>query len=479
MLQDSIKLTGRLSIKKFNDKDELIFQKEVPNLVVQVGKNWIASRLVGTLDKLTNAGSLVTGGRYRILALGTTDWDSASGNSPTTSVTPTAINGSGVITIPATTFATNQAVQIIGTNSGAGSITGYVTGTVYYIQTGGTNLTTYTLLSSPGGSAVSSSSGSLTNLTLKSYTYAVGNRFVAQNAGSGTGQCLFSDAMGYMAIGDNYAGVQVTQSALTNEIARVASSSLSSSGANASFSATFPAGTGTSSSIQEAGIFNRSSTNLYSFNSATNVYNTQTLVGVGIPNSTYQFSCSAQSWGLVVGQTVTISGTNTGTGTINGTANGTGVYYITSTNGTTGFNLSAVSPTGSNIAVVGGTPVGLTYTLAQPNTITLTGHGLSSGDVITYSSAGGTVVGGLTDGAQYYVIYIDADHIQLASTYTLATTASTSWALNNLSLYPIVITRGTGTQKIIYGVMLARTTFAAVNKLSSESLAISWTVTVG
>jgi len=48
MLQENIKLTGRLSIKKYNEKGELVQTKEVPNLVVTSGKEFIASRIVGT-----------------------------------------------------------------------------------------------------------------------------------------------------------------------------------------------------------------------------------------------------------------------------------------------------------------------------------------------------------------------------------------------------------------------------------------------
>ena len=56
-----------------------------------------------------------------------------------------------------------------------------------------------------------------------------------------------------------------------------------------------------------------------------------------------------------VGQTVTVSGTNTGTGSI---TNGT--YYITATNGSTNATLSA-TPGGSAITTTAGTPVGLTF----------------------------------------------------------------------------------------------------------------------
>lgn len=46
MLNDGIKLTGKVSIKKYNEKKELVKTVNVPNLVVTVGKEFIASRMI-------------------------------------------------------------------------------------------------------------------------------------------------------------------------------------------------------------------------------------------------------------------------------------------------------------------------------------------------------------------------------------------------------------------------------------------------
>jgi hypothetical protein len=46
MFKSSVKMSGRLIIKKFNEKQELIYQTEVENLVVTAGKSFIASRIV-------------------------------------------------------------------------------------------------------------------------------------------------------------------------------------------------------------------------------------------------------------------------------------------------------------------------------------------------------------------------------------------------------------------------------------------------
>jgi hypothetical protein len=46
--QEMLKATGHLKIDHFNSKGTLIDSRFIPNLVVQVGKNYIASRMIGT-----------------------------------------------------------------------------------------------------------------------------------------------------------------------------------------------------------------------------------------------------------------------------------------------------------------------------------------------------------------------------------------------------------------------------------------------
>ena len=48
------------------------------------------------------------------------------------------------------------------------------------------------------------------------------------------------------------------------------------------------------------------------------------------------------------------------------------------------------------------------------NSFTLTAHNLIEGVIVTYAATGGTVIGGLGDGTDYYVHVVDADTIQLA-----------------------------------------------------------------
>jgi len=84
------------------------------------------------------------------------------------------------------------------------------------------------------------------------------------------------------------------------------------------------------------------------------------LSGVAITGTAGQFSCTAATSTLVVGQTVVISGLYGGTGSITGYSSPT-TYYITVTNGTTTFTLST-TPGGSGVVTTAGTPTGLTYT---------------------------------------------------------------------------------------------------------------------
>jgi len=85
------------------------------------------------------------------------------------------------------------------------------------------------------------------------------------------------------------------------------------------------------------------------------------LTGVAITGTAGQFSCTASSTTLAIGQTLTISGTLGGTGTITGYTNPT-TYYIIATNGSTTFELSTTKG-GTGVVTTAGTPTGLTYKL--------------------------------------------------------------------------------------------------------------------
>lgn len=71
MFKSSVKMSGRLIIKKFNEKQELIYQTEVENLVVTAGKNFIASRIVS--DSEDTMGYMAIGDDAIVSALPQTD----------------------------------------------------------------------------------------------------------------------------------------------------------------------------------------------------------------------------------------------------------------------------------------------------------------------------------------------------------------------------------------------------------------------
>lgn len=98
------------------------------------------------------------------------------------------------------------------------------------------------------------------------------------------------------------------------------------------------------------------------FNLATSATASATISGVTITGTAGQFSCTASSISLAVGQSLAISGTYGGTGSITGYTNPT-TYYIIATNGSTTFTLSTTAG-GAGVTTTAGTPTGLTYTLS-------------------------------------------------------------------------------------------------------------------
>ena len=50
------------------------------------------------------------------------------------------------------------------------------------------------------------------------------------------------------------------------------------------------------------------------------------------------------------------------------------------------------------------------------DTITLSSHPFNTGDAVTYSDKGGTVIAGLTDGGTFFIIKVDANTVKLATT---------------------------------------------------------------
>lgn len=108
--QEFVKATGKLSVVLFDENGNIKQEREIPNLVVTVGKNWIASRMKdtgipvqmshmavgsGTVDPAL--GDTALGGELGRVAL-TTAGGTVSNNEVTYSATFPAGTGTGAIT---------------------------------------------------------------------------------------------------------------------------------------------------------------------------------------------------------------------------------------------------------------------------------------------------------------------------------------------------------------------------------------------
>jgi len=101
--------------------------------------------------------------------------------------------------------------------------------------------------------------------------------------------------------------------------------------------------------------------------------------------------------------------------------------------------------------------------------ITISSHGFTTADKVTYTDGGNVAINGLSDGGTYYVIVVDSNTIKLAASES---NANAGTQIN------ITGTSGAG-HKLTAGTMLCRTTFPVINKSSTETVAISWVITVG
>jgi hypothetical protein len=105
-LQENLKMLGELTIQVFNENGDLKSAIKVPNLVVTVGKNYIASRMVGTASTVMSHMAIGTGTSTPIAGdvnLGTEAYRTsititASTNTVTSTATFSAGNGTGAIT---------------------------------------------------------------------------------------------------------------------------------------------------------------------------------------------------------------------------------------------------------------------------------------------------------------------------------------------------------------------------------------------
>lgn len=107
MLQDSLKVTGKLNVRVFDAQGNLKDERDISNLVVTDGKEFIASRMVGTSPSVMSH-----------MAIGSDNTAAAAGN--------TAL-GSELGRVALTSSAASGAVVTYIATFGAGTGTGAVT----------------------------------------------------------------------------------------------------------------------------------------------------------------------------------------------------------------------------------------------------------------------------------------------------------------------------------------------------------------
>jgi len=181
----------------------------------------------------------------------------------------------------------------------------------------------------------------------------------------------------------------------------------------------------------------------------------QTVTGTGIPASTTvvsvandfpilqsvavtgtggQCSCTITS-GLFVGQTVTVSGTLTGTAT--GLVSGT-TYYIIATNNSTTFTLSLTSG-GSAITTTAGTTTGLVFTLGTYQKITLSNAATATSSAVTLTFDNNiSVSGGVIVLHPYLFVYGNDGLIQNSSAGDFSNWVAPDANANNVSTGKVV-----------------------------------------
>ena len=181
---------------------------------------------------------------------------------------------------------------------------------------------------------------------------------------------------------------------------------------------------------------------------------TQILQSIFISGTGGQFGCTTSDAPIVIGQTVTISGTKGGSGSISGYTNpGPKTYYVIATDGSTAFTLSE-TPGGSAITTTTGVPGGLTFTntvgqislssvavadTAGNFTCTASGVALSVGQIIQVygtNSVSSSITGysSSVGGQTYYIIATNGTTIANNGTILGATTFQLSSSLGGSAI---------------------------------------------
>jgi hypothetical protein len=157
----------------------------------------------------------------------------------------------------------------------------------------------------------------------------------------------------------------------------------------------------------------------------------QALTSVVITGTGGTFTCASAS--LSVGQAINIRGFNNGTGSITGYSNTEiNVYYITATNGTTSFTLSATVG-GAAITTTAGTPSGISVFRTSATT-TAGAPSNFDGTVFTATSAGSGIGSGVVKRVTRYYQVTTAGTTNTTAPNWIAPTSSTSGSVTLLGI---------------------------------------------
>ena len=317
------------------------------------------------------------------------------------------------VTINGHNFVNNDEVTYV-VPSGQVAIDGLTNGTNYFIVSATTN--TFKLAATSGGSAINISANK--QVTFDADNNAVkdvtNNKIVTSNTFSNGDEVSYSNGSG-----TDIGGLVNNQSyfivnASGSEFQLAASSGGSAIDLTADFNVAFnPNGISTSPTSVTVTVANVGGVNKYHFDGVTAPAITL------IRGTTYTFDMSDSSNSnhpLVFangGSSYTTGITTTGTAGTSGAsvtfavpanAPATGLTYLCSVHGAAmGNSITTVA--------VGGGPIDF-----STETITINNHGLSNGNEVTYSNGGGTNIGGLTTGTNYFVISATTNTFKLSAT---------------------------------------------------------------
>ena len=317
------------------------------------------------------------------------------------------------ITINSHNFVNNDEVTYV-VPSGQVAIDGLTSGTNYFIVSATTN--TFKLSATSGGSAINISANKQVTFDAdnNSVKDTTNNKIVVSNTFTNGDEVSYSNGSG-----TDIGGLVNNQSyfivnASSSEFQLAATSGGSAIDLTADLNVSFdPNGISTSPTSVTVTVANVGGVNKFHFDGVTAPAITL------IRGTTYTFDLSDNSNSghpLVFangGSSYTTGVTTTGTAGTSGAsvtfavpanAPATGLTYLCSIHGAAmGNSITTVA--------VGGGPIDY-----STETITINNHGLSNGNEVTYSNGGGTNIGGLTTGTNYFVISATTNTFKLSAT---------------------------------------------------------------